>query len=85
MRSVTAHGSASTKPAPAILSTSTWEDGVPVAFEPKFALQDISDVRARTVDLTFRIAEAGSIASAGLPLAAMPRKYVPRNTPPEPE
>ena len=61
------------------------EDGVPVAFEPKFALQDLSDVRARTVDITFRIAEAGSIAGAGLPLAAMPRKYVPRNAPPAPE
>ena len=61
------------------------EDGVPVAFEPKLALQDLSDVRARTVDVTFRIAEAASIASAGLPLAAMPRKYVPRNGPPEPE
>ena len=55
------------------------EDGVPVAFEPKLALQDLPDVRARTVDVTFRIAEAASIASAGLPLAAMPRKYVPRN------
>ena len=70
------------------------DDRAPVAFEPEFTLKEFSDIRARTVDTTIRIAEAASvagpedasIAGAGFALAiAMPRKYEPRNTPPEPE
>ncbi len=65
---------------------------VPVAFEPKFTLKDFCDVRARTVDITFRVAEAASVAGpadtyvagAGYALATvMPRMYEPRHAPPE--
>ena len=69
-------------------------EGVPVALEPKFTLKDLSDIRVRTVDTTIRIAEAASIAGpedasrtvASFALATvLPRKYEPRNTPPEQE
>ena len=65
----------------------------PVAFEPEFTLKGLSDIRARTVDTTIRVAEAASVAGpqdtyvAGPGFAlviAMPRKYEPRNTPPDP-
>ena len=68
------------------------EDGVPVAFEPRFTLKNLSDVRARTVNITFRVAEAASVAGpadtyvagAGYALAtAMRRMYEPRHAPPE--
>ena len=59
---------------------------IPVAFEPEFTLKDLFDIRARTVDTIIRIAEAASAAGAGFALvAAMPRKYEPRNASPEPE
>ena len=69
-------------------------NGVPVAFEPKFTLKDLSDVRARTVDITIRVAEAASVAGpaythmggTGYALATvMPRMYAPRSAPPERE
>ena len=59
-------------------------EGMPVAFPSKITLNDLSDIRVRTVDITIRIAEAASVAGAGFALAAaMPRKYEPRNAPPE--
>ena len=70
-------------------------DDIFVAFEPRIiTLKDLSDVRARTVDITIRIAEAASVAGpaythmggAGYALAiVMPRMYEPRNAPPEPD
>ena len=68
------------------------DDGAPVAFKPNITLKDLSDVRARTVDITFRVAEAASVAGpadthfagAGYALATvMPRLYEPRNPCPE--
>ena len=65
-------------------------DGVPVAFEPNITVKDLSNVRARTVEITIRVAEAASIAGpadtyvsgAGYALATvMPRMYEPRNAP----
>ena len=71
------------------------DDDIFVAFEPRIiTLKDLSDVRARTVDITIRIAEAASVAGpaythmggAGYALATvMPRMYEPRNAPPEPD
>ncbi len=70
------------------------EDDIPVAFERNVDVKLLSDVRARTVDITIRIAEAASIAGpaythmggAGYALATvMPRMYEPRNAPPEPD
>ena len=70
------------------------DDGAPVAFEPKFTLRDLSDIRARTVDTTILIAEAASVAGPddtylagpGFALATvLPRKYETRNAPPERE
>ena len=62
------------------------DDGVPVAFPSKITLKDLSDIRARTVDTTIRVAEAASIGGAGFALATvLPRKYEPRNAPPEQE
>ena len=60
------------------------DDGIAVAFERTLGIQELADIRARTVDITFRIAEAASVAGAGFALAAvMARKYEPRNTPPQ--
>lgn len=63
------------------------DDGLPVAFEERTVdVKRLSDVRARTVDITIRIAEAASAAGAGYALATvMPNMYEPRNAPPEPE
>ena len=70
------------------------DDDLPVAFERNVDVKDLSDVRARTVDITIRIAEAASVAGpvythmggAGYALATvMPRMYEPRSAPPEPE
>lgn len=58
-------------------------EGVPVAFPPVVTLKDLSDIRARTVDVIFRVAEAASVAGAGFALCVMPRKYEPRNAPPD--
>ena len=61
-------------------------EGVAFAFRPNFTLKDLSDIRVRTADITFRVAEAASITGAGFALAAvMPREYEPRNAPPEPQ
>ena len=58
-------------------------DGVPTPFPPVISLMDLLEIRARTTDITFRAAEAASVAGAGFALAAaMPRQYQPRNTPP---
>ena len=70
------------------------DDDVPVAFERNVDVKDLSDLRARTVDITIRIAEAASVAGpaythmggVGYALATvMPRMYEPRNAPPEPD
>lgn len=59
--------------------------GVPVRFPPVVTLKDLSDIRARTVDVIFQVTEAASVAGAGFALTVMPRMYEPRNTPSEPE
>ena len=65
-------------------------DDVPVAFEPNITVKDLSNVRARTIEITIRVAEAASVAGpadtyvagAGYALATvMPRMYEPRNAP----
>ena len=67
-------------------------EGLPAGFEPDVAVKDLIDVRARTVDITSRIAEAASVAGpadtyvAGKGFAriiALPRQYEPRSVPPE--
>ena len=65
------------------------EDGVPVAFEPRqITPEDLSDIRARTADVTIRVAEAASVsgppdtglAGHGYTLAVqMPRLHAPRS------
>lgn len=65
------------------------EDGVPVAFEPrKITPEDLAGVRARTADVTIRVAEAASVsgppdtglAGHGYTLAVgMPRMHVPQS------
>ena len=69
-------------------------DGLPAGFERNVDVKRLSDIRARTVDITIRIAEAASVAGpaythmggAGYALATvMPRMYEPRSAPPEPE
>ena len=69
-------------------------EGLPAGFERNVDVKLLSDVRARTVDITIRIAEAAAVAGpaythmggAGYALAAcMPRMYESRNAPPEPE
>lgn len=69
-------------------------EGLPAGFERNVDIERLSDVRARTVDVTIRIAEAASVAGpaythmggAGYALATvMPRMYEPRNAPPEPD
>ena len=69
-------------------------EGLPAGFERNVDLKRLSDVRARTVDITIRIAEAASVAGpaythmggAGYALATViPRMYAPRNAPPEPD
>ena len=70
-------------------------EGLPAGFEHRNVdVKRLSDVRARTVDVTIRIAEAASVAGpvlthmggAGYALATvMPRMYEPRNAPPEPD
>ena len=67
---------------------------LPAGFERNVDVKRLSDIRARTVDITIRIAEAASIAGpaythmggTGYALATvMPRMYAPRSAPPEPE
>ena len=69
-------------------------EGLPAGFERNIDVKRLSNIRARTVEITIRIAEAASIAGpaythvagAGYALATvMPRMYEPRNAPPEPE
>ena len=57
-----------------------------VQFQPRVTLNELADLRARIVDTIMRLAEAASVAGYNSAVAAaMPRKYEPRNTPPEPE
>ncbi len=67
---------------------------LPAGFERNVDVKRLSDIRARTVDITIRIAEAASVAGpaythmggTGYALATvMPRMYEPRNAPPESE
>jgi len=67
-------------------------EGLPAGFERHVDVKRLSDVRARTVDVTIRIAEAASVAGpaythmggTGYAFATvMPRMYAPRGTPPE--
>ena len=69
-------------------------EGLPAGFERNVDVKRLSDLRARTVDVTIRIAEAASVAGpaythvggAGYALATvMPRLYAPRNAPPDPD
>ena len=70
-------------------------EGIPFAFDERTVdVKRLSDIRARTVDVTIRIAEAASVAGpaythmggAGYALATvMPRMYEPHNAPPEPD
>ena len=70
-------------------------EGLPAGFDERTVdVKRLSDLRARTVDVTIRIAEAASVAGpaythmggAGYALATvMPRLYAPRNAPPEPD
>ena len=69
-------------------------EGLPAGFERNIDVKRLSDIRARTVDVTIRIAEAASVAGpaythmggTGYALATvMPRMYEPRSAPPEPE
>ena len=56
------------------------------AFRPNFTLKDFSDIRARTTDATFRVADAASITGVEFVLpAVMPRRFQTRNTPLEPQ
>lgn len=58
------------------------DDGFAAAFKRRLGIRELADMRARAVDLTFRIAEAASVAGAGFALATvMARKYEPRNAP----
>ena len=57
-----------------------------VQFQPRVTLKDLADLRARIVDATIRVAEVSGVAGSNSVLAAvMPRKYQPRNAPPEGE
>ena len=67
---------------------------LPAGFERDVDVKRLSDIRARTVDVTIRIAEAASVSGpaythmggTGYALATvMPRMYAPRNAPPEPD
>ncbi|MDE0147918.1 MAG: hypothetical protein OXM58_06065 [Rhodospirillaceae bacterium] len=69
-------------------------NGVPVAFERNVDVKRLSDVRARTVEVTMRVAEAASVAGpaythmggTGYALATvMPRVNAPQSAPPEPD
>ena len=69
-------------------------EGLPTGFERNVDVKRLSDIRARTVDITIRIAEAASVTGpaythmggTGYALATvMPRMYAPRSAPPEPE
>ena len=65
-------------------------DNLPIAFERNVDVKNLSDLRARTVEVTIRIAEAASVAGpaythiggVGYALTTvMPRMYEPRNAP----
>lgn len=57
-----------------------------VCFPSKVDLKDLADLRARTVDVIFRVTEAASVAGYDSAIAAaLPRQYEPRNVPPERE
>ncbi len=69
-------------------------DGLPAGFERNVDVKRLSNIRARTVGIAIRIAEAASVAGpaythmggTGYALATvMPRMYAPRSGPPEPD
>ena len=69
-------------------------EGIWAGFEPEFTIKDLSDIRGRTVDTIFQIAEVASIAGPDNTYAAgpgftlvtdMPRHYEPGSTPAERE
>ncbi len=70
-------------------------EGLPAGFEHRNVdVKRLSDIRARTVDVTIRIAEAASVAGpaythmggTGYALATViPRMYAPGSAPPEPD
>ena len=69
-------------------------EGLPAGFERSVDVKRLSDLRADTVDVTIRIAEAASVAGpaythmggVGYALASvMPRLYEPRSAPSEPD
>ena len=54
--------------------------------QQRFEISGLADLRARIVDATIRVAEVSGVAGSNSVLAAvMPRKYQPRNAPPEGE
>ncbi len=62
------------------------KDNLILQFQPRVTLKELADIRARIVDVTIRVTETSAVAGSGLALAAvMPRKYEPRNAPPERE
>jgi len=69
-------------------------EGIFAGFERDVDAKRLSEIRARTVEVTIRIAEAASVAGpaythmggTGYALATvMPRMYTPRSAPPEPD
>ena len=64
-----------------------YKDGDRVTrFQPLVTVEELADLRARIVDTILRLAEVASIAGyTSATAAALPRKYEPRNAPPEPE
>ena len=57
-----------------------------VRFPPMVAVKDLADLRARIVDTIVRITEAASVAGHDSAIAVvLPRRYEPRNVPPERE
>lgn len=69
-------------------------EGLPTGFERNVDVKRLSDILARTVEVTIRIAEAASVAGpaythmggSGYALATvMPRMYTPQSAPPEPD
>ncbi len=69
-----------------VLSHFYKEDKRVVRFPPMVTLRDLAELRARIVHIIIRVAEAASVADSDSAVAAvLPRKYEPRNIPPERE
>ena len=63
-------------------------EGLPVGFERDVDVKRLSDIRARTVQITLHIAETASVAGPAythMGGTVMPRMYAPRSAPPEPD